>query len=58
MMILVFVKRVKVYKRAAMLGNTPKAPSPGLSPCIMLMLFSIMFTVVVCMVLKFVLAGV
>ena len=56
MMILVFVKRVKVYKRAAMLGNTPRAPSPGLSPCIMLMLFSIMFTVVVCMVLKFVLA--
>jgi hypothetical protein len=55
MMLLVFAKRVKAYERAAMWGDEPGAPSPGLPPCAMLMLFAIVFTVVVVLAaLKFV----
>ena len=54
-MLLVFAKRVKAYERAAMWGDEPGAPSPGLPPCAMLMLFGIMFTIIVVLAaLKFV----
>lgn len=55
MMLLVFAKRVKAYERAAMWGDEPGAPNPGLPPCAMLMLFAIVFTVIVVLAaLKFV----
>jgi len=55
MMLLVFAKRVKAYERAAMWGDEPGAPNPGLPPCAMLMLFAIVFTVIVLLAaLKFV----
>ena len=55
MMLLVFAKRVKAYERAAMWGDEPGAPSPGLPPIAMLMLFGIVFmSVVVLAALKFV----
>lgn len=55
MMLLVFAKRVKAYERAAMWGDEPGAPSPGLPPCAILMLFGIVFTIIVVLAaLKFV----
>jgi len=55
MMLLVFAKRVKAYERAAMWGDEPGAPNPGLPPCAMLMLFAIVFTIIVVLAaLKFV----
>jgi len=55
MMLLVFAKRVKAYERAAMWGDEPSSPSPGLPPCAMLMLFAIVFTIIVVLAaLKFV----
>ena len=47
MMLLVFAKRVKAYERAAMWGDEPGAPNPGLPPCAMLMLFAIVYTVII-----------
>ncbi|KAL7549908.1 hypothetical protein ACHAWF_013167 [Thalassiosira exigua] len=55
MMLLVFAKRVKAYERAAMWGDEPGAPNPGLPPCAMLMLFGIVFMIIVVLAaLKFV----
>lgn len=55
MMLLSFAKRVKAYERAAMWGDEPGAPNPGLPPAAMLMLFGIVFTIVVVLsALKFV----
>mmetsp|Transcript_21229 Transcript_21229/g.44116 ORF Transcript_21229/g.44116 Transcript_21229/m.44116 type:complete len:602 (+) Transcript_21229:281-2086(+) len=55
MMLLVFAKRVKAYERAAMWGDEPGAPNPGLPPMAMLMLFVIVFTIIVVLaVVKFV----
>lgn len=55
MMLLVFAKRVKAYERAAMWGDEPGAPNPGLPPGAMLMLFAIVFTIIVVLAaLKFV----
>ena len=55
MMLLVFAKRVKAYERAAMWGDEPGAPNPGLPPCAMLMLFAVVFTIIVVLAaLKFV----
>lgn len=55
MMLLVFAKRVKAYERAAMWGDEPGAPSPGLPPCAILMLFGIVFTIILVLAaLKFV----
>ena len=55
MMLLVFAKRVKAYERAAMWGDEPGAPNPGLPPAAMLMLFGIVFLIVVVLAaLKFV----
>ena len=55
MMLLVFAKRVKAYERAAMWGDEPGAPNPGLPPAAMLMLFGIVFMIVVVLAaLKFV----
>eukprot|EP01082_Thalassiosira_pseudonana_P009479 g8409.t1 g8409 contig3:21366-23731(-) len=55
MMLLVFAKRVKAYERAAMWGDEPGAPNPGLPPMAMLMLFATVFTLIVVLAtLKFV----
>eukprot|EP00984_Skeletonema_dohrnii_P018647 scaffold8749_cov115-Skeletonema_dohrnii-CCMP3373.AAC.2 len=46
---------VKAYERAAMWGDEPGAPNPGLPPGAMLMLFAIVFTIIVVLAaLKFV----
>ena len=55
MMLLVFAKRVKAYERAAMWGDEPGAPNPGLPPCAILMLFGVVFIIIVVLAaLKFV----
>jgi uncharacterized membrane protein YhaH (DUF805 family) len=55
MMLLVFAKRVKAYERAAMWGDEPGAPSPGLPPSAIFMLYIVVFIIIVVLAaLKFV----